>query len=248
MFTDIHAHILPGVDDGCESLDQSLELIDSALKNNVSNIILTPHFTSGDNSETQLTRDALLKRIGILRQYLKNNLSRAGEIKLFPGMEIRISPGLIGLLKKKDLLLTLLDGNKNILVDVPFLEIQPYLFDILFKLKLSGLTPIFAHPERYEFIMENMDIIRKIKDIGSLIQIDNSSLVSKNDKRTYIAALRLLKSGLVDLIASDSHFARGRSSNFINAYEVLIKTLGKKEAAKIAIENPDKILSNSCLT
>ena len=248
MFTDIHAHILPGVDDGCESLDQSLQLIDSALKNNVSNIILTPHFTIGDNSGTQLTRDALLKRIGILRQYLKNNLSRAGEIKLFPGMEIRISPGLIDLLKKKDLILTLLDGNKNILVDIPFLEIPPYLFDILFKLKLSGLTPIFAHPERYEFIMENMDIIRKIKEIGSLIQIDNSSLVSKNNKKTYMAAIKLLKAGLVDLIASDSHFARGRSSNFINAYDVLIKTLGKKEAAKIAIENPDKILSNSCLT
>jgi len=248
MFTDIHTHILPGVDDGCESLDQSLQLIDSALKNNVSNIILTPHITSGDNSETQLTRDALLKRIGILRQYLKNNLSRAGEIKLFPGMEIRISPGLIDLLKKKDLLLTLLDGNKNILIDISFLELPPYLFDILFKLKLSGLTPIFAHPERYEFIMENMDIIRRIKDIGSLIQIDNSSLVSKNNKKTYMAAIKLLKAGLVDLIASDSHFARGRSSNFINAYKVLIKTLGKKEAAKIAIENPDKILSNSCLT
>jgi len=244
MFTDIHTHILPGVDDGCKDLDQSLQLIDSALKNNVSNIILTPHFTCGDNGGTQLSRDALLKRIRILRQYIKNNFSRAGDIKLFPGMEIRIFPGLIDLLKKKDLLLTLLDGNKNVLVDVPFLEMPPYLFELLFKLKLSGLTPIFAHPERYEFLMENMNKIRKIKDSGSLIQINNSSLVSKKNNRRYIAAIKLLKAGLVDLIASDSHFSTGRSSNFINAYDVLIKTLGKKKACRIAVENPNKILSN----
>lgn len=245
MFTDIHTHILPGVDDGCKNLDQSLHLISSALKNNVSNIILTPHLIINDgNGKTLLNRNELLNKIEILKEHIKNKFSKAKHIKLFPGMEIRISYKLIDLLKKKDLLLTLLDKNKNILIDISFYDLPPYFFEVLLKLRLLGLTPIFAHPERYEFIKENMDIVRKIKNSGLLIQIDNSSLIRKDHNRTYDTAIKILKAGLVDLIASDSHFAKGRFSNFINAYKILIKAVGKKAAYKIAVENPNNILSN----
>ncbi len=239
MFTDIHAHILPGIDDGCRDLSQSLSLIESAIENGVSNIILTPHFLSGDLKESP-DRKMIESGVAELRKYMDGYLERPDRINIFAGSEVRLSPFLPSLLDRDDLLLKLSPGH--MLIDISFLVFPPYLFDMLFKLRIGGITPIFAHPERYRFLSGKTDMVRKIKDAGCLIQIDNSSLVNKNDNDTYSFAARLLKEGLVDLIASDCHYAPGRYSNFMPAYRMLAKLLGKKEAERIAIENPNSII------
>jgi protein-tyrosine phosphatase len=239
MFTDIHTHILPGIDDGCRDLSQSLSLIESAIENNVSNIILTPHFLSGDLKQSP-DKKTIESGIKELQQYLDKYLEKPDRIRLFAGSEVRLSPFLPSLLNRDDLLIKI--NTSHMLIDIPFLGLPPYLFDMLFRLRASGITPIFAHPERYRFLSGKTDIVEKIKDAGCLIQVDNSSLVNKNDSDTYFFAARLLKKGLVDLIASDCHYTPGRYSNFMPAYRTLSRLLGKKEAERIAVENPNNII------
>jgi len=239
MFVDIHTHILPGVDDGCKNLQESLELIKSELENDVKKIVLTPHFNcDGDNF---LNKETLLAKIKELKSCVKKNNI---EIEIFPGMEIKASFKVLDFLNNKDYLLTLSGKKKYILIELPFTHIPYDLIELLFKIKLYGLIPILAHPERNEVMRREPDFLKKIRYEGSLIQINNSSLIKKSNPESYKCAVKMLKMGIVDIIASDCHYMEGRFSNFKMAYDTLRKITGRDEANRIAIVNPDKILKN----
>jgi protein-tyrosine phosphatase len=239
MFTDIHTHILPGVDDGCKNLSESLELIKSELENDVKKIVLTPHFNcDGDNF---LNRETFLAKIKELKSCVKKNNI---EIDIFPGMEIKASFKILDFLNNKDYLLTLSGKKKYILIELPFTHLPYDLIELLFKIKLYGLIPILAHPERNDVIRKELNFLRKIRDDGLLIQVNNSSLIKRSHPESYKCAVKMLKMGIVDVVASDCHYMEGRFSNFKIAYDVLKKVAGRDGANKIAIENPDKILQN----
>lgn len=239
IFTDIHAHIINKIDDGCNTVEESLYLIQKAIENNVGNIFLTPHFDS-ENPDV-INMNIVLKQIDYLNKLIKqSNL----EIKLFPGMEVRISSRLIGLLGNKNYRLTLGDRNKYILIESPFIKLPPNFEDIIFKIRLSGLIPILAHPERNSEVRDNPELLRKPWDEGMLIQIDNSSIVNKKNSLSYKTAISMLKMEMVDFIASDCHYAEGRYSNFLEAFKILSRIVGSQKAKLIAIDNPEKILNN----
>lgn len=239
MFSDIHTHILPEVDDGCKNLTESLELIKSEIENGVKKIVLTPHFNCEEDSH--LSKKEFLTRIKELKSYIKKNNT---EIDIFPGMELKASFKILDFLKNKDFLLTFLDNKKYILIEIPFTHLPYNFHELLFKIKLFSLIPILAHPERNSVIRKDFAYLRKIRDEGSLVQINNSSLVNKRDSKSYRTALKMLKLDMVDIIASDCHHMKGRFSNFIRAFNILKKIVGKEKANKIAVENPNKILLN----
>ena len=239
MFTDIHTHILPGVDDGCKDLSEALKLIKSELENNVKKIVLTPHFNcDGDNL---LNKETFLAKIKELRSCVKENNI---EIEIFPGMEIKASFEILDFLDNRDYLLTLSDRKKYILIELPFTHLPYNLIELLYKIKLYGLIPILAHPERNEVLRKELNLLKKIRYEGSLIQINNSSLIKRSHPESFDCAVKMLKMGVVDIIASDCHYMEGRFSNFEMAYSTLKKIIGRVEADRIAIENPDKILKN----
>jgi len=239
MFADIHTHILPEVDDGCKNLAESLELIKSELENGVKKIVLTPHFNC--ESDSFLSKNVFLDKIIELKAYIKKNNI---EMELFPGMEVKASFKILDFLKNKDFLLTLSGKKKYILIELPFTHIPYDFLELLFKIKLFGLIPILAHPERNDVIKKDLAYLKKISDEGTLIQINNSSLIKGHGSKSYRAAVKMLKMGLVDIIASDCHHMEGRFSNFKKAYNILGKVVGRDKADKIAIENPESILQN----
>ena len=238
MFTDIHSHILPEVDDGCSTLEEAHVLIDSAIKNNVKNIMLTPHFNCENNP---IKKADLIKRIGTLNDSVKK---KKLDIRFYPGMEVRASHRIVEFTRDKDYITTLADKNKYMLLELPFSH-QPYkLSEILFEIKLLKIIPILSHPERYDYLANKIDYLEKLHDEGLLMQVNNSSLVNGRMAPVFRRAVNMLKLGIIDFIGSDSHYMPGRFSNFALAYDKLIKILGKKEADRIAIENPNKVLAN----
>lgn len=238
MFTDIHSHILPEVDDGCLTLKESHELIESAIKNNVKNIILTPHFNCENNP---IKKADLLKRIKILETSVKE---KKLDIKIYPGMEVRASHRITEFIKNKDYITTLAGKNKYMLFELPFSH-EPYkLPEILFEIKLMKIIPILSHPERYDYFADKIKYLEKLHDEGLLMQVNNSSLIKGRTAPVFRRAVNMLKLGIIDFIGSDCHYMKGRFSNFIPAYDRLVKILGKQEADLIAIENPNKILAN----
>ena len=238
MFTDIHSHIIPKVDDGCSNMQEALTLIDSSINNNVKNIILTPHFNSEKNP---IKKQEFLKKIKKLNYLVKK---KELEVNFYPGMEVRISPRITEFIKNKDYIVTLTNKNKYMLVELPFSH-EPYkLSKIIFEIKLMKIIPILSHPERYDYLADKIKYLEKLHDEGLIMQVNNSSLVKSWMDPTLRRAIKMLKLGIVDLIGSDCHYMKSRFSNFMLAYNKLIKIVGKEEADRIAINNPNKILLN----
>jgi protein-tyrosine phosphatase len=238
MFTDIHSHILPDIDDGCSSIQQALELLDSAARNSVENIIITPHFNCESNP---LKKNDFLNRI----KDLDGAAEKEGlSIKTYPGAEVRISHRIVEFIEDSGYIVTLAGKNKYMLFELP-LSHEPYrLDDILFEIKLRKIIPILAHPERYDYLEGKIRYLKKIHDEGLLMQVNNSSLIKGWTYPAYRRAVKMLKSGIVDFIGSDCHYMKGRFSNFIDAYKKLVSIMGRKEADVIAETNPNKILSD----
>ncbi len=238
MFIDIHSHILPKVDDGCSTVKEAHALIDSAIKNNVKDIMLTPHFNCENNP---IKKADFLKRIKSLQASVKK---KKLDIKFYPGMEVKASHRITEFIKNKDYITTLAGKNKYMLLELPFSH-QPYkLSEILFEIKLMKIIPILSHPERYDYLANKIKYLEKLHDEGLLMQVNNSSLVNSRMAPVFRRAVNMLKLGIIDFIGSDCHYMKGRFSNFTLAYDRLLKISGKKEADRIAIENPGKVLAN----
>lgn len=243
MFTDIHTHILDKIDDGCGTIEESVFLLKEAAKNGVDNVIVTPHFDL--ESSNPPTKKEILEKIDFLALKIKeSNIN----INIYPGSEVRISPALSERLKDKEFFntyqATLTGGNKYILIEAPFLKMPPDFEETVFKIKLAGLTPILAHPERNSEIRQDISFLDQPRHEGLLVQINTSSIVEKRGSQSHNTAVKLLKEDMVDFIASDCHYAKGRYSNFESAFKILNKIAGKHKAKQIALHNPELIINN----
>ena len=165
---DIHAHILPGVDDGPRNLAESMELIEQAAKEGITDIIATPH---ADNPHYDVSRNVVLEKIELLNTEMeKNNLS----MNIHPGQEIRIGENTIEKLTNEELLT--LANSKYVLIELPTGGIPAYTVQIIQGILNLDKVPIIAHPERNRAIAEKPSRLLKLINHGALAQITAGSL------------------------------------------------------------------------
>lgn len=205
--TDIHCHIVPGVDDGSPTVETSLELLERMHSWGLRRIIATPHMTQDTFENTPDILDPAL-------QSLQD--AAAGP---FPDMEItrscehRIDDFFISQLEKG--LILPFPGN-FILVENSFVQ-EPWNLDqMLFDLHIKGYHPIMAHPERFRYYQANRERYKQLHNAGNLFQINLLSLSGYYGKSTKQQAEWLINEGLVDFIGTDLHHHRHADS--IEAY------------------------------
>jgi tyrosine-protein phosphatase YwqE len=189
--TDLHTHLLPGVDDGVETLEESLETLAFLQSVGVERIFLTPHVMADLQSNTP---EALQARY---RELLKDSPSGL-ELRL--AAEYMLDAGFISLMEK-DLLAM---PNRHVLVETSYLSPPPNLMNLLYDLTIAGYIPIIAHPERYLYMRETADY-RKLKDKGYKLQLNLFSLAGTYGIQAGRNAVSLLKLGLYDHVGSDIH-------------------------------------------
>lgn len=198
--TDLHSHLLPGVDDGAKDPGESIELVRSLMDLGYEKIITTPHIYSElyPNSPTTL-KPAFEK--------LKLALEEAAiGISLRFAAEYFLDDHLDSLLRQNEPLLTI---HENwVLVETSFVQPHPDLDAKLFKLQVAGYKPILAHPERYAFWHGDKTIFHGFKEKGLLLQINLLSLTGYYGKGATEMAKYLLKADLVDLVGTDCHHER----------------------------------------
>ncbi len=200
---DIHTHILPNVDDGSKSLEESIELLRSEVNNGVTTVILTPH----QNARIK-TKNELIKRFLEFKKEID-------FIDLYLGSEIYYYDDLIADLVN-DRVLTI-NNSKYVLVEFST-RTETNIADIVYEIVLKGFKPIIAHIERYPYL--TLENYLAIKNNGGLIQINASSYEDKYfKKKTKI----LLKNKLVDFVASDCHNTKTRNVDFSNIKKVVEK-------------------------
>ena len=197
---DIHTHIIPNVDDGSHSLEESLAMIKHEIDIGVDTIIATPHHIY---KRYEKSVEEINKRFNELKEAVeKENL----PIKLYLGQEICYShrEDQLAMLKSGELLT--LNKTNRVLLEFSFTREPEDLLDIIYNYSISGYQIIVAHVERYEWM--TLDKVVALRNEGALIQINSDAIVGKTTWKEKRFVKKLLKKGLVDFVASDTHSFR----------------------------------------
>ena len=226
---DSHSHLVSRVDDGSQSIEESLALLKQAEKDGITELITTPHFMK--NGEFRIKASELVKRFNELKQAYQ------GSIKLHLGNELYIHPELPELLEQGDILT--LAESKTILVEFPFQSYKNEYDEILYELSLKYRI-IIAHPERYHYVQEDPNFCLRWLKEGYLLQSNQNSLFKKETKKILFS---MIEHGFISFIASDAH-NEYRPLILKEAYDLLEEEFGASVAKQLTEENPGKLLIN----
>ncbi len=196
-YTDIHSHLLPGIDDGARTLEDSLNLIKEFKSFGVTNLITTPHIMG---QVWPNTPEIINQKLYVLKQALIE--SGLSEVNISVAAEYLIDENFANLLKKRTLL-TLKDNL--VLVELSYFNPPANLFDILFDMQVVGYKPVLAHPERYAFYHDDIEKFDALKKAGCLFQLNLLSLTKHYGKKVQAMAHYLLKTGYYDFSGTDVH-------------------------------------------
>lgn len=235
---DIHAHILPGIDDGAKDIYESLEMAACAARNGTTAIVATPHCNFPgvyDNYFGQSYIDAYERTVEAVR-------NEGIPIEIYPGMEVFATYDLPDLLIEKKIMP--LNQSRYVLIEFAFGEDPAYISKVLQLVKKVGARPVIAHAERYKCVQENPQIAYKWRKRGYLIQANKSSFQGKFGNAERETVLQLLSHNLVNVIASDAHSKDIRTTNMSDVYGELCAICTPKELDVLFTQNPGRICRN----
>ena len=180
---DIHTHILPGVDDGAESLEEALSMLRTLKSKGFNGVFLTPHL---NHPTVKTDKEFILRTF----EDLKTELEK--QLQVYLGSELYLSPNYEEPIPLGD--------TDLVLVQLPTDVYPQYLEETIFDLQLSGYRIILAHVERYRWLAENEPLIEKLRDRNVLFQINLRALVAKHGR-----AIWFKKHNLIDFVSTDCH-------------------------------------------
>lgn len=220
--TDLHCHILPGIDDGSKNIETSLALLRQQQTQGITQLAFTPHF------RCDATVDAFLqKRYRSLCALHQAARGKGFSFKVKLGAEAYFSPALIDL----NLAPICLQGTKNLLIELPVLYNSSFTMEVLYEIQLQGITPIIAHVERYSYALEDMNFLVQLVNAGCILQTNAASIVRKDAMSKTV--LKLIQWNLIHIVASDTHSVRRRPSQMRAAAQIITEKLGAETWDKL---------------
>jgi len=233
---DLHCHILPCIDDGSQSMDESIEIAKEAKQAGFTGIFCTSHFTDELFLERE-DNDALLNDLrGILT-------SQGIDIKLFPGNEVYVSSDILDWLKTNKF--QTLNGSKYFLMELAIsANNASYLNDLVDDIVREGFIPIIAHPERYHFVQDNPNSLLNLIETGALFQMNYGSLIGIYGKPAQKTASILLKNNMVHFLATDNH---RKKSIYLKLDDIILKVkkmLDERTFEILSSINPRSVVKN----
>ena len=208
--TDLHSHLIPGIDDGSKSMEQSIEMVKSLKNLGFKKLITTPHIMS---HRFPNDRDIILNGLEKLQEeLLKQNI----DISIQAASEYYYDEHFIDLIRKKELLSF---GDNHVLFELSYTTPVFGIEQTIYELLKAGYKPILAHPERYVYFGSSPEKYHKLKEAGLQFQINVNSTNDFYGKKTRIAVKYLVENGLVDFVGSDTH-----RPNYVEALEKSINS------------------------
>lgn len=234
---DIHSHILPGVDDGSQDIENSIEMLNLAVASNVKAVVLTPHVNllgSGQNFALDL--------IPKFEQFKQEVDNRNIGIDLYFGGENYATPDILNLAANR--MLPTINNTRFILVEFDFGERISNMCSVLNGLSQMGYAPIVAHPERYDVTNGNIAVVRNMMNCGALMQINKGSLVGNFGANCQNTAWDLIYTRMVHFVASDSHNIKKRNPVMDEIYDMVKREISANYADGLFDINPAIVLRN----
>lgn len=235
---DIHCHLLPGIDDGPSTLQESLELCRIAVADGITHAIVTPHIHPGrwENDSEIIARklDALLSLSH--EEQVPLHIGYAGEVRLTDQIMQQVDEGKIPYYG-------MVDGYQIMLLEFPHAHIIPGSEKIVDWLLRQNIRPVIAHPERNKRVMNDPASILPFVEAGCWLQVTAGSVLGDFGERARIVAEQLLRDDLVAVLASDGHNNKARQPQMSEAFRVVSAAYSESRARRLMIETPAKIVS-----
>ncbi len=195
---DLHSHLLPGIDDGVRTLEESVRIIKKFKAMGYTKLITTPHIISDSYPNT---KEIIQKKLLEVQEALKNEHI---DIEIEAGAEHYIDMEFLELIKKDELVPFC---GKYILFETSYMSKPMIMEQAIFDMQSKGYIPVLAHPERYRYMHNDINKYLQLKEIGVLFQVNTKSLTTDSDSVCNMA-LKLIDLGLVDFVGSDVHRMR----------------------------------------
>ena len=238
---DIHAHILPGVDDGSPSMESSLEMARLAVESGVQAIIATPHCNLPE--ELSGSRGLITEEVRQHADELAHALAREQiALRICPGMEIFGTPDTAQRLR--DGALCTLAASRYPLIEFPFTDYAEEATETLESVLHLGLRPIVAHPERYRYTQLEPQLLNLWVDMGCLLQVNRGSLLGRFGEREEALAHGLVSRGFAAFVASDAHTPYVRTPWMRDVQALLTNEYSAGTACALLEENPARVLKD----
>ena len=195
LLVDIHSHLIPGIDDGSQSMQESLALLRALEALGYQKVITTPHIMADAYKNT---KQSILEGLKILQiEAQKASIS----LHIEAAAEYYLDEGLLPLIQKKEILLI---DETYLLFETSYTHRPHQLEETIFEILAAGYTPLLAHPERYRYITDTADF-HTLKALGTSIQINLNSFNGHYGKHAQKHAHYLSQKGLIDFLGSDTH-------------------------------------------
>jgi protein-tyrosine phosphatase len=235
VFTDIHCHIVPGIDDGATDLAESIAMARMAAADGTKSVVATPH-QLGNNSH--VTANAIREGVAALQAAVDHE---GIGVSVVPGADVRIEPELPKLLKQGKVV-TLADRGKHVLLELPhdtYIPLEP----ILAALDKQGLVGILSHPERNRGIIKHPEVMEDVVAAGGLLQITAGSLTGGFGPSPQRIAEYCVENRLIHFIASDAHDTKKRPFGMQAAYDAICDVADEHLANLVCCENPARVVA-----
>lgn len=236
---DFHTHILPNVDDGSKSIDDTYKMLEEAKNAGFDSIISTSHYMEEYYEVGVEERENLIKEIS--EELPKRNI----DLKLYLGNEIYITDNIVNLLKEKKA--TTINGTKYVLFEFPLNTKPMNMFDFIYDMLGYRLIPILAHPERYSFIQDEPDIVYDLIETGALMQSNYGSILGIYGERAKIIVKKLFENDMVHFLGSDVHRANSVYTKVPAALEKIKEIIGDEKLEELTTINPELVLENKSI-
>jgi len=232
---DIHNHILPGIDDGPKTEQDSIAMAKYAVDQGIHTVVATPHHKNGRFNNK---KEEILKYVSVLNELFK---SKNIPLTVLVGQEVRIYGDILEDIDKNEILTV--NHSKYLLIELPFDEVPYYTEKLLYDIQLAGYIPVIVHPERNAELRRDY---RKMYDLvlkGSLTQLTAGSILGHFGKEIEQFSHNLIQANLTHLIASDAHDVISRPFELQEAY-ALVKQQYGLDTYYMFLENSNLLIDN----
>ncbi|MGM8366178.1 tyrosine-protein phosphatase [Virgibacillus sp. W0181] len=232
---DIHCHILPGVDDGAKTEEDSLAMAKAAVEQGIHTIIATPHHKNGSYEND---RGQIEKHLTFLNDLLQ---SEQIPLTILGGQELRINGDILTDIENGEILPV--NDTKYVLIEFPSSSVPHYAKQMLFDIQVAGLTPIIVHPERNKELLAQPEKLYHFVRNGALTQVTAASVIGKFGKHAQKLSHQLIEANLTHFIASDAHNTTSRTFHLNEAYQE-VKDLYGLDTYYMLLENSHLLIDN----
>ncbi|MEH6593689.1 MAG: CpsB/CapC family capsule biosynthesis tyrosine phosphatase [Halioglobus sp.] len=235
---DLHCHLLPGIDDGPDTMAQSIELCRLAAADGITHAIVTPHIHPGrwENSKASITKACAELQAALTADDNPLQLGYSGEVRLTDEVMMQVANEQIPFYGE-------IDGYQIMLLEFPHGHIIPGSDKLVAWLLDRGIRPLIAHPERNKQLMKAPAQLRPFIEMGCWLQVTAGSVTGSFGEPAKHLAKQLLQDDVVTVIASDGHNAKARPPTLKQAFDHIAENYGDERASRLMLHTPAAIIA-----